>query len=391
MVKAKYNNIAVIYGSDSAEWEVSCSSGEFTALHIDDTKYNIYEIFARFGQWNLVAFRNKNSMRVTLPEEARPKVDKNDFSINLYGEKIKFDFAYVMQHGKPGESGQLQGYFEMLNIPYSSCSSFVSAIVFDKYSCKTYLQDVDFVKLSPGAFIRRGEDVSKFSEKTLAKLGLPVFVKPTDGGSSFGVTKVKQAEDLPSAINFAFSQGEDVSKFSEKTLAKLGLPVFVKPTDGGSSFGVTKVKQAEDLPSAINFAFSQGDTVIVEKAIKGRELTCAAYIDSGKVVSLPVIEIITENEYFDYDAKYNGHSREVCPAEISKELTDLVKETTEKIYKYLGCKGLVRIDYISAEDGLYFLEVNNIPGMTSASLVPKMLRAAGLDVTAFLNTIIDNS
>lgn len=340
MVKAKYNNIAVIYGSDSAEWEVSCSSGEFTALHIDDTKYNIYEIFARFGQWNLVAFRNKNSMRVTLPEEARPKVDKNDFSINLYGEKIKFDFAYVMQHGKPGESGQLQGYFEMLNIPYSSCSSFVSAIVFDKYSCKTYLQDVDFVKLSPGTFIRRGEDVSKFSEKTLAKLGLPVFVKPTDGGSSFGVTKVKQAEDLPSAINFAFSQG---------------------------------------------------DTVIVEKAIKGRELTCAAYIDSGKVVPLPVIEIITENEYFDYDAKYNGHSREVCPAEISKELTDLVKETTEKIYKYLGCKGLVRIDYISAEDGLYFLEVNNIPGMTSASLVPKMLRAAGLDVTAFLNTIIDNS
>ena len=129
---AKYSNIAVIYGSDSSEWEVSCRSGEYTASRIDDTRYSIYEIFARFGKWQLVAFRKKDSMRVTFPEGARPEVNKNDFSVNVYGEKIQLDYAYIMQHGKPGENGLLQGYFEMLGIPFSSCSAFVSAVVFDK-------------------------------------------------------------------------------------------------------------------------------------------------------------------------------------------------------------------------------------------------------------------
>ncbi len=337
---AKYNSIAVIYGSDSSEWEVSCRSGEFVASRIDDTVYSVFEIFARFGKWQLVAYRKKDSMRVIFPEEARPEINKNDFSVNVYGEKIQFDYAYIMQHGFPGENGLVQGYLEMLGIPFSSCSSFVSAVVFDKYSCKTYLKDSHLVKMAEDAFVR---------------------------------------------------QGDDVEAFSREAVEKLGLPVFVKPTSGGSSFGITKVKTSSELPEAVNYAFSETPTVIVEKAVNGREFTCAAYSDGNSVEALPVIEIVSENEYFDYDAKYNGHSDEICPARISAEVTELIQDTTKRIYGRLGCKGVVRIDYILSEEGLYFIEVNTIPGMTSASLVPKMVRAAGLDITAFLSTIIENS
>ena len=337
---AKYSNIAVVYGSDSSEWEVACRSGEYTASRIDDTRYNIYEIFARFGKWQVVAFRKKDSMRVTFPEGARPEIDKTDFSANIYGEKVRFDYAYIMQHGTPGENGLLQGYFEMLGIPSSGCSAFVSAVTFDKFSCKSYLRDVAFVKLAPDAFIRKGADVREFAEKTAGRLGMPLFVKPTASGSSFGITKVKRAEDLAPAIQFAFSEG----------------------------------------PS-----------VIVEKGIEGRELTCAAYRCGEEVRTLPVIEIVTDNEYFDYDAKYNGRSSEICPAPIPDDKAEHIREVTRKIYARLGCDGIVRVDYIDAQDGLYFLEVNTIPGMTSASLVPKMVRAEGLDMTAFLTGIIENS
>jgi len=337
---SKYNTIAVIYGSDSSEWEVSCRSGEYTASRMDESRYDVYEIFARFGKWSLVAFRKKDSMRVTFPEGARPEIDKNDFSVNVYGEKIHFDFVYIMQHGTPGENGLMQGYLEMLGIPFSTGSSFVTALSFDKYSCKCYLRDVEGVRMAPDAFIRKGDDVDTFCRETVSKLGLPLFVKPTDGGSSFGITKVVRAEDMPAAIRYAFSEGP---------------------------------------------------TVLVEKEIKGRELTCAAYRGAEGVQALPVIEIITENEYFDYDAKYNGRSQEVCPAEIPDDLRVCVQETTKKLYARLGCRGVVRMDYIAAEDGLYFLEVNNIPGMTSASLVPKMVRTAGMDMREFLNGIIENS
>ena len=183
----------------------------------------------------------------------------------------------------------------------------------------------------------------------------------------------------------------DIDSVCGNVVENLKFPVFVKPPQGGSSFGVTKVGRPEDLVPAISYAFSENPTVIVEQGVVGRELTCAAYFDGNKVSALPVIEIITENEYFDYDAKYNGHSREVCPAEIDEDLREKVQKTTADIYSALGCKGVVRMDYICAEDGLYFLEVNTIPGMTSASLVPKMVRAAGLDMTDFLTTIIENS
>lgn len=332
-------NVAVIYGSDSSEWEVSVKSGEFTASQIDGTKYNVFEIFARFGNWSLRAFRMNGSERQILPQDT-VLVDKTDFSVILDGEKIKFEYAYIMQHGTPGENGLMQGYLEMLGVPHSGCNAFVSAITFDKFSCKSYLKDVDFVKCADDIFLRKGETVEGLAQKAVEKLGLPMFVKPTDGGSSFGVTKVKSAED----------------------------------------FG-----------KAVDYAFSEGNMLIAEAAIVGRELTCAVYNNGKENVALPVIEIITDNEFFDYEAKYNGRSKEVCPAQIPDSLREEIQETSKKIYAHLGCTGLVRVDYISASDGLYFLEVNTIPGMTAASLVPQMVRAAGLSMTDFLSSIIENS
>ena len=334
-----YNTIAVIYGSDSSEWEVSCRSGEFTASRVDGSRYDVYEIFARFGNWSVAAYRKKNSMRVVLPENERPQIDKTDFSAVVDGEKVKFDYAYIMQHGTPGENGLMQGYFEMLGVPHSGCNSFVAAITFDKFSCKSYLKDVDFVKCADDIFVRKGESLE----------GL-----------------------------------------AQKAVEKLGLPMFVKPTDGGSSFGVTKVKSVEDFDKAVEYAFSEGNMLIAEAAVVGRELTCAVYYNGKEHDALPVIEIITENEFFDYEAKYKGQSREVCPAQIPDSLREEIQEVSKKIYAHLGCSGLVRVDYIASEEGLYFLEVNTIPGMTAASLVPQMVRAAGLDMTDFLTTIIEN-
>ena len=330
----------VIYGSDSSEWEVSVRSGEFTASQIDGTKYDVYEVFARFGKWSLVAYRRGCGQRVLIPDGERPLVDKTDFSVLLDGSKVKFDYAYIMQHGTPGENGLMQGYLEMIGVPHSGCDAFVAAITFDKFSCKSYLKDVDFVKCADDIFVRKGEST----------------------------------EDL-----------------AQKAVDRLGLPMFVKPTDGGSSFGVTKVKKVEDFDAAVEAAFAEGKTVMAEGAIVGRELTCAVYFNGKENVALPVIEIITENEFFDYEAKYKGQSREVCPAQIPDALRDEIQAVSKKIYAHLGCAGLVRVDYIASEDGLYFLEVNTIPGMTSASLVPQMVRAAGLSMTDFLTTIIENS
>lgn len=326
-------NLAIIYGSDSSEWEVSIRSGEFTASQFDPEKYNVYEIFARFGNWSLAAYRIGENSRVCIPEGERPQVDKTDFSVN----GVHFDFVYIMQHGAPGENGQMQGYLEMLGIPFSSCSSFVAATTFDKYSCKSYLRDVSYVNCAKDIFVRKGQAVDP-----------------------------------------------------DKWVEKLGLPMFVKPTDGGSSFGVTKVKTREDILPAVEAAFAEGKTVIAEEAISGREITCAVYNDNGTLRALPIVEIVPHTEWFDYEAKYNGLSDEICPANLEKDVWDMVQDSSVKIYGQLGCEGLVRVDYILSEKGLYFLELNTIPGMTSASLVPKMVRTAGMSMKDFLTTVIES-
>ena len=336
----KYTSIAVIYGSDSSEWEVSCRSGEYTASCIDGNKYDVYEIFARFGVWQLVAYKKKNAMKVTFPEAARPQIDKTDFSVSVLGEKIKFDFAYIMQHGAPGENGLLQGYLEMLGIPFSSCGAFAASVSFDKYACKSYIKDLGLVNCAPDKMIHKSDDIEQACAEVCSRLQFPVFVKPTSGGSSFGISMVKNAAELPAAVRYAFKEDR---------------------------------------------------TVIVEQGIRGRELTCAVYRDGKDVKALPVIEIVTDNDYFDYDAKYNGHSSEICPAPIDDNSRELIQKTTCEIYSHLGCSGVVRIDYILSDEGLYFLEINTIPGMTGASLVPKMVKTAGLDITDFLSTIVENS
>lgn len=336
----KYQKIAVIYGSDSSEWEVACRSGEFVASRIELSEYDVYQIFARFGVWELVAYRKRNAMRVAFPEGSRPQIDKSDFSVSVLGEKVKFDFAYIVQHGAPGENGLLQGYLQMLGVPFSSCDSYASTIAFDKYACKAYLRGSESVKFAPDALVRKGQDLDAFCDKVNATLKYPVFVKPTQGGSSFGVTMVK--------------------------------------TPG-------------ELRDAVEFGFTECASVMVEQGVTGRELTCAAYFDGEKVSALPLIEVVTHNEYFDYDAKYNGNSDEICPAPVPDDVRELVQNATCSLFRDLGCKGVVRMDYILADDGLYFLEVNTIPGMTSASLVPKMVRTAGIDITDFLTTIIESN
>lgn len=319
-------NIAVIYGGPSSERPISILSGRFAASQIDRERYNVYEVLFNSDCWQVVEW-DEDEMSV------KGIVDKGNFSYN----GVKFDCACIMIHGIPGENGLLQGYFEMMEVPVTTCSSFVCTIAFNKYSCKRLLADTG-VKMAEDICLRRGEE--------------------------YDVDAIVQ---------------------------KLGLPVFVKPADGGSSFGVTKVKDPSLMNAAIEYAFSEGDTILIEKAITGRELTQAIYMENGKAVALPIIEIVTPNEYFDYDAKYNGKSEEICPAPIPQEMADEITFWTKKIYAHLGGTGLIRIDYIAGEQGVFFLEINATPGMTRMSLVPKMVRTSGRTMPEFFNALIDTA
>ena len=319
-------NIAVIYGGPSSERPISILSGRYAASQIDREKYNVFEILFNTDCWQLVEWEGEEM-------SVKGIVDKGDFSCN----GVKFDVACIMIHGIPGENGLLQGYFEMMGIPVTTCSSFVCTIAFNKYSCKRLLADTG-VKMAKDVFLRRGQSYD-----------------------------------------------------ADAIVAKLGLPLFVKPSDGGSSFGVTKVKEPGQLPAAIDYAFSEGDTILIESAIVGRELTQAIYMDGGQAVALPITEIVTTNEYFDYDAKYNGKSEEICPAPIPQALADEMTACTKKIYAHLGGTGLIRIDYIAGDEGVYFLEINATPGMTKMSLVPKMVRVSGRTMTDFFTALIENA
>lgn len=314
-------NIALIYGGNSSEWQISIQSGKFVASHIDKDRYNVYEVLLRGASWSV----------------GGTEIDKTDFSLTVGGEKIRFDMAFILIHGTPGENGLLQGYLEMLGVPFNTCSAFVSALTFDKHSCKRFL-DFAGVKMAKDLFLRRG------SEYTPAEI-----------------------------------------------VRELGLPLFVKPSNGGSSFGVTKVKHEDELAAAMEEAFKECDSVLIEEALRGRELTNGIYCEGGRLITLPVTEIITEREFFDYDAKYLGESNEVCPAEIPETLSEKVREMTAFIYNYLGCKGLVRMDYILNGEDIYFLEINTVPGMTPMSLVPGQVRTAGIDLQQFFTTLIEES
>ena len=261
------------------------------------------------------------------------EINKTDFS----AAGVHFDVAFIMIHGSPGENGLLQGYFEMLEIPFTTCNAFVSNIAFDKYSCKRFL-DFAGVKFAKDCYIRKGRPYS------------------------------------PRSI-----------------VAQLGLPLFIKPTNGGSSFGVTKVKSMEEIEPAVERAFLENDAVMAEEAIVGREVTNGIFTDRGKIVNLPVTEIVTEREFFDFEAKYQGLSKEICPAPLPPHITEQIQQMTTHIYTFMGCSGLVRMDYIIKGEEIFFLEMNMVPGMTPMSLIPAQVRAAGIEIKEFFTALIESA
>ena len=264
-------------------------------------------------------------------------IDKNDFSYTVNGEKQKFDFAYITIHGTPGENGILQGYFDLIGLKYSCCGVLAAALSFNKFACNQYLKNFG------------------------AKVASSMLVSP----------------------------GMNVEP--KEVVEKLGLPCFIKSNVGGSSFGVTKVKEEAQILPAVERAFAEGGDVIIESFLKGTEITCGMYKTHEKTVVFPITEVVPENEFFDYDAKYNGQVSEITPARISDELTKKVQEETKKYYDILGCKGIVRIDYIITEDGVpHVLEANTTPGMTPTSFIPQQVRAAGIDIKDVMTDIIEN-
>lgn len=318
--------IAIVAGGDSSEYVVSLRSAQGIYSFIDKEKYNLYIVMMKGLDWH-----------VQLPDETTAVIDRNDFSFQLNGEKITFDFAYITIHGTPGENGRLQGYFDMLGIPYSCCGVLAAALTFNKFACNQYLK-------------------------------------------GFGV-RIAEALSL--------RQGQSVS--DEDVIEKIGLPCFIKPSLGGSSFGVTKVKSREQIQPAIAKAFEEGEEVIIESFMDGTEITCGCYKTKEKSVVFPITEVVTHNEYFDYDAKYNGQVDEITPARIADELRDRVQMLTSAIYDILGAQGIIRIDYIITEGKkINLLEVNTTPGMTPTSFIPQQVRAAGLNITDVMTDIIEN-
>ena len=270
-------------------------------------------------------------------ETEKYPIDKNDFSFVQNGQKQTFDFAYITIHGTPGENGILQGYFDLIGLKYSCCGVLAASLTFNKFVCNRYLQ-------------------------------------------AFGANIAKSV---------LLRQGDAYQ--TDEILATVGLPCFVKSNVGGSSFGVTKVKEASQLNDAIAIAFKEGAEVIIESFLQGTEITCGMYKTHNKTVVFPITEVVSENDFFDYDAKYNGQVKEITPARISDELTAEVQRQTAKYYDILGCKGIVRIDYIISPDGVPFvLEANTTPGMTPTSFIPQQVRAAGLDIKDVMADIIES-
>lgn len=318
-------NIAIIAGGNSSEYEVSMKSGKNIYDEVDETRYNKYLVVLKERDWH-----------VEIGEEKYP-VDKNDFSFTRNGEKILFDFAYITIHGVPGENGLLQGYLDMMGVPYGCCNVLASALTFDKHTCNTYLKSYG-VNVADSVMLIRG-----------------------------------MAYDVNEIIN------------------EVGLPCFVKPNAEGSSFGVTKVKEAAQLEDAMKKAFALCREVLIETFIDGTELTCGVVKAGDMDITMPIAEVVPKNEFFDFEAKYDPtKSDEIIPARISPELTNRIKTLSSMIYDILRCEGIIRVDYIVREDEIFMLEVNTTPGMTSNSFVPKMVRAMGGTLREVLTKIIDN-
>ncbi len=308
--------VAVIEGGYSKEKSISIKSAKTVFDNLDRTKFDPTRVLIDENEWT------------AYDEDGRYSIDKNDFSFIKNGDKNNFEYAFILIHGTPGEDGKLQGYLDMVGIPYNTSSAPIMALTFQKFHCNQFLKNF-------------GINVPE-----------AVLIKPDD----------------------------DINE--EETLKKVGLPCFVKPTDAGSSFGVSKVKKESDLLPAIKGAFNHGSEVTIEENIEGREVTCGVFRNSEGIKALPITEILTENEYFDYDAKYHGKSKEVTPAELDIFMTNKIKELTIEIYGTLGMRGIVRMDYILSKDKVPFLiEINSVPGMSKESIIPQMAKVDNIELS----------
>lgn len=319
-------NIAVVYGGDSSEFVVSVKSSKNVFESIDPAIYNVWKVQMKGLDWDVLE-----------NDQVIAAVDKSDFSFRRNGEKIQFDFAYITIHGTPGEDGKLQGYFDLVKIPYSTCGVYSSALTFNKYFCSNYLRNFD-VAMAKSVRLFKGDQVD-----------------------------------------------------ADQLIAELGLPLFVKPNAGGSSFGVTKVKEKSQLLAALELAMNESHDILIEQFIDGKEFTCGLVKLSDQEIIFPVTEVIPMNEFFDYEAKYvAGKTDEITPARISPEMTRKIQLLSSRIYDLCDCSGIVRIDYILKDGEFYFLEVNTTPGMTSTSFVPQQIAAMDRKLGDILGLIIED-
>lgn len=316
--------IAVVAGGNSSEYEISVQSAEGVCKALA-SGYQTYLVMIRGANWYW--------------EDAKGRVfsiDKNDFTLPLDDKKVRFDGVFIAIHGTPGENGLLQGYFDMIGMPYSSCDAFCSALTFNKQATKLFLRDYEI--------------------------------------------------DMANAILVRKGNSPDIDAIAQQ----IGIPCFVKPNDSGSSFGVSKVNKKEELPEAFRKAFEESDEVLVEAFMKGREVACGVLKTGNKTIVLPVTEIISKNEFFDYDAKYTGMSDEVTPADMASDITDEIQRLSSYIYDLLGCRGIVRVDFIVVGSNPFFLEINTVPGMTDESLVPQQSKAAGISLTDLYSMAVED-
>lgn len=325
-------NIAIVCGGDSSEHDVSMNSANGLYSFFDKERYNVYIVDVEGQNWH-----------VNFEDGTTAPVDRNDFSFVKDGKAVVFDYAYITIHGTPGENGLMQGYFELIGVPYSTSGVLVEAMTFDKYVLNRYLSGYG-INVARSLLLRRGEE-NKYSEEEIERI--------------------------------------------------IGMPCFVKPAADGSSFGVSKVKNADQLAPALRVAFMESNEVMIESFLDGTEISIGCYKTKDKSVVFPATEVVTANEFFDYNAKYNGEVQEITPARISPDTAARVAEETSRIYDILRCNGIIRVDYIITKDDhgndkINMLEVNTTPGMTATSFIPQQVRAAGLDIKDVLTDIVEN-
>ena len=327
-MKQLKRNIAIVCGGDSSEHDVSLRSAQGLYSFFDKERYNVYIVDIKGQDWH-----------VELPGGITARIDRNDFSFVEDGKAKWFDYAYITIHGTPGENGILQGYFDLIDIPYSTSNVLVEAMTFDKFVLNQYLR-------------------------------------------GYGVAV---------ADSLLIRQGYEQLVSDDEIERRIGMPCFVKPAADGSSFGVSKVKNKDQLAPAIRKAMLESDEIMVEQFLDGTEISIGVYKTREKSVVLPATEVVTNNEFFDYDAKYNGQVQEITPARLSDDITRRVREITSHIYDILHCNGIIRIDYIISKEGkIFMLEVNTTPGMTPTSFIPQQVRAAGMEMKDVLTDIVEN-